>query len=225
MTRLFASLAALALLLVGTAAHAADEVPTNIEEGVDWIEITGGAPFDPQPGKIEVVEFFNYICPACFGFEPKLESWKARMPEDVNLVLIPAPFRPDFELYAKVYYAAKQLGVEEKSHGPIYAAIHVAHTLPDEGDRPTPDSPAAVGKIADFYAGYGIDAATFTKTLYSFSVDTQVRRANQYTARSKVRATPTLMVAGRYQILSRDPDRRLQTLDYLVDKVRQASAP
>src|SRR5262245_58901841 len=80
--------------------------------GKDYTEIPNGRPLDPPAaGTIVVEEFFNYICPACNGFEPTLAAWEAKLQANVKLVRIPATFRPDFMQYAKAYYAAESLGL------------------------------------------------------------------------------------------------------------------
>jgi len=60
--------------------------------GTDYVVIEGGQPFQPATGKIEVVEIFGYVCPACARFQPLVGSWKAGLPADVNFVYVPAGF-------------------------------------------------------------------------------------------------------------------------------------
>ena len=43
--------------------------------GTDYVEIQGGQPFDPLDGKIEVVEVFGYVCPACNAFQSSVRAW------------------------------------------------------------------------------------------------------------------------------------------------------
>src|SRR3546814_9031641 len=85
---------------------------------------------------IEVAEVFNYVCPACAGFDPVLQEWKKKQPAYVHVVYVPADFRPDFKAYARAYYAAAALGLVEKTHEAVYAAIHEQHTQPGEGMTP-----------------------------------------------------------------------------------------
>ena len=184
--------------------------------GVDYVEVPGGQPFEPLNGKIEVVEFFNYICPACYSFKPTFEAWEKKQAADVRVTLVPATFRPDFTAYAKVYYAAEALGIASKSHDAVYQAIHLQHTLPGEGDQIDED------KIAAFYAAYGTDAATFKATMNSFAVAGKVNRAKQFMTRSQIGGTPSLIVNGKYLVKGKNWEDMVRIAEGLVAQERAA---
>src|SRR3546814_269772 len=139
--------------------------PKNVVNGVDYVTINGGEPFDTPKGQIEVAEVFNYVCPACAGFDPVLQEWKKKQPAYVHVVYVPADFRPDFKAYARAYYAAAALGLVEKTHEAVYAAIHEQHTLPDEGMTLDPD------KIAAFYRSeeHTTEHQSLTRNSYAVS--------------------------------------------------------
>lgn len=186
--------------------------------GVDYVEIPGGQPFEPLAGKVEVVEFFNYICPACYSFKAPFERWEAQQAADVRVTLVPATFRADFTTYAKVYYAAEALGVANKSHDAVYQAIHLQRALPGEGDQIDED------KIAAFYAPYGADAATFKATMNSFAVAGKVNRAKQFMTRSQIGGTPSLVVNGKYLVSGgKSWEDMLRVADGLVAQERARS--
>ena len=197
---------------------AADNSGIKIVEGTDYTVVSGGQPFEPLNGKIEVVEFFNYICPACNSFEPIFEAWKARQPSDVRVTLVPATFRDDFMTYAKVYYAADALGLVAKTHTAVYAAIHSKHSLPGEGEK------IDETKIAAFYTAYGVSADQFLNTMKGFSVATKTGRATQFMTRSQIASTPSLIVNGRYLIKARSWDDKLRVADALIARERAAAA-
>lgn len=202
--------ALLALLSVASgAANAAAPAPVA---GRDYVEIPNGSPLDPVDGKVVVEEFFSYICPACYGFEPFLRDWAAKLPAYARLDHIPATFRADFAVYARAYYTAQVLGVAEKSHAAVYDAIHVRHTLPAEGDK------TDEGRIAAFYAAYGIDREKFLSTMKSFGVEVKVRRATEHMQRSKVASTPTLVVNGRYLVMGSTRADMLRIASFLIEK-------
>lgn len=210
------------------AAPAAPEAPNNNPvvapqgpapvAGTDYLDIEGGQPWQPVAGKIEVVEMFNYICPACYSFDPALRNWKAKQPADVNLVYVPAQFRPDFVPYAKAFFAAESLGIEEKSHQAVYEAIHLKHSIPAEGDPPDE------AKVAAFYTQYGVSAEQFLNTMKSFAVTGRINKANQFMMRSKVEGTPTLIVNGKYLVKGRSWDDMLRIADHLIAKERAAQS-
>lgn len=186
--------------------------------GTDYVEIANGQPLQPQQGTIEVVEVFNYICPACYNFEPSLRSWKTRLPADVRLTYVPAHFRPDFLVYAKAFFAADALGVEAQTHQIVYEAIHAKHTLPAEGDKPDE------AKVAAFYAPYGIPQEKFLSTMNSFAVAGRLNQSKQFMLRSQVGGTPTLVVNGKYAVTYGSAERMLQVTDHLIARERAAQA-
>jgi thiol:disulfide interchange protein DsbA len=186
--------------------------------GVDYVEIKGGQPFEPLDGKVEVVEFFNYICPACNAFEPVFSSWKARQPADVRVTLIPATFRPDFNDYAKVYYAAQALGVVAQSHEAVYRAVHVDGKLPGEGQKFDED------KVAAFYTQFGVSADAFKNALHSFAVNGKLNKAHQYMLSSQIDSTPTVIVNGKYVVKGKTLEDMTRILDGLIARERAAGA-
>jgi thiol:disulfide interchange protein DsbA len=201
---------ALLVLLASTTASWA-QTPAPVA-GKDYVEIPNGKPLEPAEGKVVVEEFFNYVCPACFGFEPSLVAWAEKLPPYAKLVHIPASFRADFVPYAKAYYTAEALGLVEKTHSAVYDAIHVKHTLPGEGEKPDEE------KIAAFYAGYGADKDQFLSTMRSFGTDLKVRRATEHLQRSKVMGTPTIVVNGRYLVMGGSRQDMLRIASFLVEK-------
>ena len=186
--------------------------------GTDYIAIEGGQPFQPATGKVEVTEIFGYVCPACARFQPMVNSWKAGLPADVNFVYVPAAFGSMWDNYARAFYAAETLGVQEKTHDALYKAIHVDHTLKGEQGMDTPE------EIANFYANYGVNAKTFTDTMSSFSVAAKVNRAKQFAQRSKISGTPSLIVNGKYLVKGKSYEDMLRIADHLIARERAANA-
>jgi thiol:disulfide interchange protein DsbA len=182
----------------------------------DYDVIDGGKPYGAAPGQIEVVEFFNYICPACNAFEPLMQAWKATLPADVRIVYVPADFRPDFEVYARAYYAADLLGIATKTHAAVYEAVHSTHTLPGEGRLPD------VEVIAAFYAKHGVTAQGFLDAMSSFAVNTRMSQGRQYEAQSKLASTPSLLVNGRYMAKGKSFEDKLCITSLLIARERAA---
>lgn len=210
-TSIFAALLVLASVLV----------PAQAQEpvaGRDYIEIPNGRPLEPAEGMVVVEEFFNYICPACNAFEPVFVAWQAKLPPYVKVVHVPATFRADFVPYAKAYYAAQGLGLVEKTHRAVYEAIHIKRAIPAEGDRPDEE------KIAAFYAGFGVSKDEFLSAMRSFGVLTKVNRATEHMQKSRVPATPTLVVNGRYMIRGATWDDSLRIASFLIEKERARTA-
>lgn len=178
--------------------------------GRDYVEIENGKPLQAEDGKVIVEEFFSYICPACNSFEPLFLSWQNQLPAHATIHHIPATFRSDFKMYAGVFYAAKALGVEEESHAAMYEAVHKKRTVPGEGEKMDEN------KVAAFYADFGIAPEQFLKTLHSFGVDSNVRRATKHMQESKIPSTPSLVINGRYLVTARSYSQMFSTAEYLI---------
>jgi thiol:disulfide interchange protein DsbA len=198
-------------------AEAGDAAPlmsAGLVAGTDYDLIDNGAPFDTPPGKVEVVEFFNYACPACNAFEPLFEKWKQSLPADAHLVYLPLDFRPDFVPYARAYFAAQALGIAEKSHEAVYRAIHETHQLPGEG------TPASADTLAQFYAQFGVDPGKFKKLMESPEIAARVTAGRDFAKRCKVHGTPSIVIGGKYLVKGQTVEGALQNATQLIGMAR-----
>ncbi|HET6395301.1 MAG TPA: thiol:disulfide interchange protein DsbA/DsbL, partial [Pseudoxanthomonas sp.] len=154
-------------------------------------------------------------CPHCAQFEPVLQAWKRRQPADVNVVAVPAAFGGFWTPYARAFYAAETLGVLERSHEAMFAAIHLQRSLPVNAN-------VGAEQIAPFYAQYGVDAKRFADTYNSFGVDAKVNRARQFATRVRIEGTPSMVVNGKYTVAvdGQGFEKMLRTVDWLVAQER-----
>ena len=187
--------------------------------GTDYEVIQGGQPYQPLNGKIEVVEVFGYVCPACAQFEPLATAWEQKLPADVRFSYVPAPFGPQWIPYAKAFYVAESMGLVGKTHTALFKAIHIDQTLPGEGK--TPDEAA----IAAFYGKYGADPKQFLAAMHSFATDAKVNRGKQFMVRSGVAGTPTIVVDGKYRVLGKSYPDMLRITNQLIAQERAAQEP
>lgn len=183
--------------------------------GTDYVVIQDGQQFQPVSGKVEVVEVFGYICPACFQFQPQIALWKAGLASDVNFVYVPAVFGGPWDDYARAFYAAETLNLQEKTHQQLYKAIHVDRTLKGERGRDT------VQDIANFYAKFGVNPEQFVNTMSSFGISAKVNRAKQFAKHSQVTGTPSLIINGKYLVKGRTYDDMLRIADHLIEGERK----
>jgi len=186
--------------------------------GTDYEIIAGGQPYQPVDGKIEVVEVFGYVCPACASFHPAVSAWEKKLPADVHFTFVPAPFGPEWTPYAKGYYVAESMGLIKRSHDALINAIHAQHTMPGEGDKPDEQ------KIANFYATYGADPAQFLAAMNGFATLSKVERGKQFMVRSGVSSTPTLVIDGKYRVSGgKSWEDKLRIADHLIAMERAAA--
>jgi thiol:disulfide interchange protein DsbA len=201
--------AAVASTLWATAAQADVNKP---EAGSDYLVLDPRAPVEAPAGKIEVVEFFWYNCPHCNAFEPQLEAWVKTLPKDVAFRRAPVAFRDDFAPQQRLYYTLEAMGLVEKLHAKVFAAIHVEKT--DLSKAPA---------IADWVAKQGVDMAKFNGLYSSFSVATKATKAAQLQNAYKVEGVPALGVAGRFYVdgtLAKSMANAIKVVEALVAGVR-----
>lgn len=196
----------------------ADGAKDGLIEGRDYVLVKNPEPWKPLNGKIEVVEVFGYVCPACAAFDPLVSAWKARLPADVRFNYVPAPFGPEWNPYAKAFYVAESLNLVDKSHSELIKQIHVTQMMPGEGDKPDEQ------KIADFYGKYGANPKEFLSTMNSFSVSGQVNRGRNFMMKTGVSGTPTLVVNGKYRVTGTSFEDILRIASGLIARERNAAA-
>ena len=182
------------------------------EAGTDFLVLDKRAAVEAPAGKLEVVEFFWYSCSHCNAFEPALDAWIKRAPKDVVVKRAPVAFRDDFAPQQRLFYALDAMGLVEKLHHKVFAAIHVEKQTLNKPDL-----------IVDWVAKQGVDKPKFLEQFNSFSVSTKASRAAQLQNTYKVEGVPALGVAGRYYIdgtLAKTMERGLQIAEYLLSEIR-----
>jgi thiol:disulfide interchange protein DsbA len=180
--------------------------------GNDYLVLEKPAPVEAPAGKIEVIEFFWYSCPHCNVFEPTLAAWIKRAPKDVSVRRVPVAFRDDFVPQQRLYYALEALGLVEKFHGKVFAAIH--------GEKLNLSSAEA---ISNWAAKQGIDKAKFMAEFNSFAVANKATKGTQLQNAYKVEGVPAIGVAGRFYTdgtFAKSMDRALVIAEFLAAEIR-----
>jgi len=201
------------ILLLAALAATGPVAAVTLTEGVEYERLAAPEPTH-DPSKIEVLEVFSYGCIHCFELEPALRAWQARLPPDVELQYLPATFRPEFQLYARGFYAAKSLGQLQATHARVFDALWNEHRQIQ-----------SLGDLANLYAGLGVDRARFYAAAQSAENRAAVDAAYEKIRRLKVDGTPALYVAGRYHVLANlisSPEELLQRVDALIEMERAA---
>lgn len=182
------------------------------QAGADYLVVEKPAAVEAPAGKIEVVEFFWYSCPHCNVFEPTFDAWSKRAPKDVVVRRVPVAFQDSFVPQQRLFYALEALGLLEKLHSKVFAAIHAEKQNLAKADA-----------IADWVAKQGVDKAKFLEQFNSFSVSTKATRGTQLQNAYRVEGVPAMGVAGRYYTdgtLAKSMDRALVVVEFLTAQVR-----
>ena len=191
----------------------AAQAQLKFEDGTDYETLATRVAVDAPTGKVEVIEFFWYNCPHCNAFEPTLEPWVKLLPKDVYFHRVPIAFRDDFVPQQRFYYALEAMGLVDKLHTKVFAAIHTEKLDLSKG-------PA----IIDWVAKNGVDKAKFTEQFNGFAVASKATKATQLQNAYKVEGVPALGVAGRFYTdgtLGQGVERALKVVDYLITVARK----
>ena len=163
-----------------------------------------------SPGKIEVIEFFSYMCPHCYEFHPLVTTWAAKLPKNVVFVRVPVGFnRPAWINLARAYYALQASGDLDKLDGPLFHAIHEQH-LPLSDEQ----------SLADWVGKNGGSAEKFAAAYTSFGVNNQTVQADQMAEHYRIEAVPTLVVNGEYAAMGKNFVEILANTDRLIAQVQ-----
>lgn len=187
------------------------------------------------PGKVEVMEVFSYGCPACDHFQPVMKKLKAALPANAELVYLPASWNTaeNWPTFQRAYLTAKSLGVADKAHDQMFAAIWTSGgelAIQQNGPgSPLKKNLPTIDDIARFYQKVaGTKPADFVAASKSFSVDLKMRQADAQIIAMRVPSTPTLVVNGKYRINNdaiQTPDDVIGIVKFLVAKETGAAKP
>ena len=82
-------------------------------------------PFPVTTGdKIEVAELFWFKCGHCFSLEPRLKRWQETMPDNAELVKVPAVFSARWAFEAQAFYTMKALNMPQDAYDQYFIRTH-----------------------------------------------------------------------------------------------------
>jgi thiol:disulfide interchange protein DsbA len=195
-------IAALLLAFTGSA--------VALQEGQDFELIN--PPQSTEKGKIEVIEFFSYMCPHCDHFDPVLSNWLKGQGKDVVFRRVPVIFRPQWEAPARLFYTLEAMGELDKLHSAAFTAIH------REGGNLMTEA-----GVTDWAAKKGLDRKKFSDTYNSFAVQSKAMGSKQKQSSYGIPGVPAMVVAGKYRTpdnFSGGYDAMLKIVDELIVKSR-----
>jgi protein dithiol oxidoreductase (disulfide-forming) len=217
----------------GTAAEQKPSAPAApfVDDG-KWVEGKNYFTIEPAqptgiPDKIVVTEAFSYACPACNAFHTTADQLAQSLPSNAVMTYLPVSFRPDenFPLFQRAYFAAKAVGVADKTYDAMFDAVWKTGELASDDlttGRPKPQSAwPTIDDVAKFYAKYGVDPKEFVAVANSFSINTQMKRADDMVKAYGVDGTPTIIVNGKYRFTPSDAGGYAQTIEltkWLISK-------
>ena len=189
-TARFRTAALICGLLLSSACGAADSSSSSapFTDGNEYVTLPAPHQRDSSSGKIEVVEVFSYACIHCAEFSPYVDELRKQLPAGVEFKLVPAPFNDSWVPFARAYYAAKKLGVVDRTHDLLFDK-----KFKEQYPINTMD------EIANFYASQGVNRGQFLTIANSPEVDAQIKKDLALIQTWGVDGTPTIVVDGKYK--------------------------
>ncbi len=196
-------------LLLAVTVQVQAKSPAPYQEGLHYFLIEG-APA-ASTGQMELVEAFSYLCTHCNTFDPYINNWKSRQPENVAFSRIPIVFgRGAWELYARGYVTAEMMGIGDEAHAAMMDVIWNEKAVM-----------RTMEEIAGFYTRFGVEKDRFLATSKSFAVDAKMRKDQRLAQSWEIRGTPSLVLNGKYRIAGNAAvpsyDVILEVVDYLIE--------
>ncbi|MCL2871459.1 MAG: thiol:disulfide interchange protein DsbA/DsbL [Betaproteobacteria bacterium] len=178
-----AALSFLSLAFLSSSASAA------ATEGKEYKMLMTPMTTEAPKGKIEVIEFFSYLCPHCADFNPKVDEWKKKLPSDVVFRKIPVNWgRPQWTAMSRAYYALDTIGEDRLSQA-VFDAIHKERiNLTDKAI------------FLDWAGKKGVDSQKLADVYDSFTINSKVMLSDKKVENYKVQSVPSFYVNGRYEV-------------------------
>jgi thiol:disulfide interchange protein DsbA len=208
----FVAALAVAVIAIGIW-YSRETTPETFVPGRHYAVIESARAYKPGT-PITVNEFFSYACAHCRAFDPMIEAWRAKQPEDVRFERIPATFSQAWTVLAQTYYTLTELGVLDANHERLFRAIH------DNGRQFL-----SIEEVADFVDGNGTTREAFLAAANGTAVRDRLRAAERAQRTMQIGGVPTLVVNGRYVVGMREGRQTaLDTVDWLIQQDRSGTA-
>jgi protein dithiol oxidoreductase (disulfide-forming) len=160
--------------------------------GVNYDPIVPAQPTGVAPGKVEVTEVFWLGCPHCYALEPFIQSWLKNKPDYIEFVRVPVMWGPVHRAHARLFYTLEALGRSDLFEKAF-------NTIQQQHNPLVANSDDETFKLQqEFAKANGISADDFAKAYNSFTVNSNLQRAEQLTMRYQVQGVPLVVINGKY---------------------------
>jgi protein dithiol oxidoreductase (disulfide-forming) len=159
---------------------------------------------DAPAGKVEVLEVFWYACPHCYALDPALEAWRKTKPDYIAFRRVPVTWEDIHRQHGRLFYTLEALGKEAALHADVFETMHSAFdargNVTKQGNLMyAQNDPAETFSAMTQYAkSKGISEADFKAAWTSFTVQSNMQRADDLVRRYRVEGVPTIIINGKY---------------------------
>lgn len=182
-------------------------VSKPVVEGTDYTVISGVPVTNEPKGVVNVKEFFAFSCIHCKDIEPMVEKNFASN-KKIDLEKIHVAWEENSLNFAKFNATINLLNLNNL-YIPAFNAVFDRQNLTDQT------------VLKGFLGKNGLSKAQidkFMSTYNSFTVNSKAAEAKNLTTMYNITATPTFIVADKYEVKSALPDRLIEVIQELVKK-------
>jgi protein dithiol oxidoreductase (disulfide-forming) len=162
------------------------------QPGVNYDPVVPGQPTSVAPGQVEVLEVFWLGCPHCYALEPYIRAWLKTKPAYIGFVRVPVMWQAIHRAHAHLFYTLQALGRPDLIEKAFDTIQHQQSPLA------SPDDAESLGMQQAFAVKNGISADDYKNAYNSFSVASDLQRAEELTQRYHVDSVPFIVVNGKY---------------------------
>lgn len=181
--------------------------------GINYDALTPAQPTNVSPGKVEVVEVFWLGCPHCYALEPFVQAWLKNKPAYIEFTRVPVMWGPAHRAHARLFYTLQALNrpdLFEKAFDTIQTKHEPLIAANDDETLKLQE---------EFAKDNGIGVDDYAKAYNSFTVNSNLQRAEQLTQRYQVQGVPLVVVDGKYSTdvaKAGGPQQLIQIIDDLA---------
>jgi protein dithiol oxidoreductase (disulfide-forming) len=183
------------------------------QPGVNYDPIVPGQPTSVSPGKVEVLEVFWLGCPHCYALEPYIRAWLKTKPAYIEFVRAPVMWQTIHRAHAHLFYTLQALGRPDLIEKAFDTIQHQQSPLASA------DEAGSLAMQQAFAASNGISADDYKNAYNSFSVASDLQRAEELTQRYHVDSVPFFVVNGKYATdigKAGSPEKLIKLIDDLA---------
>lgn len=189
---------------------------TDTSKKIDTTTINGEFEVIPtmknthEPGKVQMIEFFDFYCPHCYQLSKLLPLIENKYQDKLQITYIGYPLRPTSIPPIEAYIIAEKMGKGEEMKTAIFKAQW------EEGKNIGDKN--VLTKLA---VSVGIDENTFREALKQ-GAKQQINKNIQLGNRYALRMTPTIIIDGNLKV---EPTQGIQhmadNLDTIINSILQ----
>ncbi len=166
--------------------------------GKNYVPLSPAQQTDSPPGKVEVIEVFWYACPHCYALDPLIESWRKTKPDYIDFKRVPVTWQEIHRAHARLFYTLAALGKEDALHKGIFELMHT-----DAGHQGNylfmqGNGQETFSVMQQYAKSNGIAPDEFAGAWNSFTVQSNMSRADDIVRRYRIDGVPSILINGKY---------------------------